>query len=117
MAPFISLSPSMGCTAAHCLAEVYAVLTGMPGKDRVSPDEALLFIADVRERLAIIAPAEADYMAVITSAGKSGLVDGGIYDALLAQCALSGKAGALYTWNAKHFVRLGSHVARIVKRP
>jgi hypothetical protein len=31
-------------TAAHCLAELYAVLTGMPGRERASPDEAMLFI-------------------------------------------------------------------------
>ena len=117
IALFISLNSDTGCTAAHCLAEVYAVLTGMPGKDRVSPDEALVFIADVRERLAVITLAEADYNMVITNAGKSGLVGGGFYDALLAQCALNGKAGALYTWNVKHFVRLGRNVAEIVKRP
>ena len=39
--------------AAHTLAEVYAGLTGMPGKDRVSGDEALLFIQDVRQRLTL----------------------------------------------------------------
>ncbi len=27
------------CTGAHALAEVYSVLTGMPGKNRVRPDE------------------------------------------------------------------------------
>ena len=48
----LSLNPLTGCTAVHCLAEVYAVLTGMPGKNRASPDAALLFLADVRDRLA-----------------------------------------------------------------
>ena len=30
------------CTAAHCLAEVYSVLTGMPGKDRESGRSAAI---------------------------------------------------------------------------
>ncbi len=117
MALFIRLSKKTGCTAAHCLAEVYSVLTGMPGKDRVSPDEALLFLADVRERLAVVTLTEKDYVDVITGAANGGLVGGGIYDALVAGCALNAKAEAIYTWNVKHFTRLGSDVAALVKRP
>ena|ERR1017187_9498822 len=117
MALFIRLNKKTGCTAAHCLAEVYSVLTGMPGKDRVSPDEALLFLADVRERLAVITLTETDYADVITNAAKGGLVGGGIYDALLARGALNAKVEVLYTWNVKHFTRLGSDVAALVQRP
>lgn len=117
LALFISLTKKSGCTAAHCLAEVYAVLTGMPGKDRVTPDEALLFLADVRARLAVISLSESDYVEVLAGAAKSGLVGGGIYDALLAQCALNARSGVLYTWNAKHFTRLGTSVAALVRRP
>jgi predicted nucleic acid-binding protein len=117
LALFISLTKKSGCTAAHCLAEVYAVLTGMPGKDRVTPDEALLFLADVRARLAVISLSESDYVEVLAGAAKSGLVGGGIYDALLAQCALNARSGVLYTWNVKHFTRLGASVAALVRRP
>lgn len=114
---FVSLNKKAGCTAAHCLAEVYAVLTGMPGKDRVSPDEALLFLADVRERLTIISLIENDYAEVILNAGRAGLVGGGIYDALLARCALNAGCKAIYTWNVKHFTRLDAGIAALVRRP
>ena len=117
LALFISLNKKSGCTAAHCLAEVYAVLTGMPGKDRVTPDEALLFLADVRARLAVISLAESDYVDVLASAAKNGLVGGGIYDALLAKCALNARSAVLYTWNVKHFTRLDPKVATLVRRP
>jgi predicted nucleic acid-binding protein len=40
---------------AHSLAEVYATLTGMPGKNRAGPDETLLFLGNIRERLTVIA--------------------------------------------------------------
>lgn len=117
IALFTSLDPESGCTAAHCLAEVYAVLTGMPGKDRVSPEEALLFLTDVRERLAIVSLSVDDHLAAITSAAASGVVGGGIYDALLSRCAVQARVDALYTWNLKHFTRHGGDVAALVKRP
>ena len=44
-----------GCCAAHSLAEVYAALTRMPGKHRISGEQTMLFIADIRERLSVIA--------------------------------------------------------------
>ena len=70
---------STGCTAAHCLAEVYSVLTGMPGKDRVSPHEALLFLGDVRQRLAIISLDDTEYFVVLESAAAAAVAGGSIY--------------------------------------
>jgi predicted nucleic acid-binding protein len=89
----------------------------MPGKDRVSPDEAILFLSDVRTRLAVVSPTETDYMSAIATAARSGVTGGGLYDALLARCALKAKADWLYTWNVKHFTRLGADLAARVKRP
>jgi predicted nucleic acid-binding protein len=117
LALFIKLNKQTGCTAAHCLAEVYAVLSGMPGKDRVSPDEAILFLSDVRTRLAVVSLTETDYMSAIATAARSGVTGGGLYDALLARCALKAKVDWLYTWNVKHFTRLGADLAARVKWP
>lgn len=117
LALFIGLNKKSGCTAAHCLAEVYAVLTGMPGKDRVTADEALLFLGDVRTRLAVINLSDSDYVTVLENAAKNGLIGGGIYDALLAQCAQNARSDVIYTWNVKHFLRLGADVAARVRRP
>jgi predicted nucleic acid-binding protein len=114
---FTGLSRKSGCTAAHCLAEVYAVLTGMPGKDRASADEALLFLADVRARLTIVSLSEDDYVTAMAAAAARGVVGGGIYDALLARCAMKAKVDALYTWNLKHFHRQGSDIAARATRP
>ena len=114
---FLTLNTRTGCTAAHCLAEVYSVLTGMPGKNRVSPDEALLFLADVRATLALVSLTSPEYSKAIAKAAALGISGGGIYDALLAQCALKVNASALYTWNEKHFTRQGAEVSAIVRRP
>ena len=114
---FLTLNTRTGCTAAHCLAEVYSVLTGMPGKNRVSPDEALLFLADVRAALALVSLTSAEYSKAIAKAAALGISGGGIFDALLSQCALKVNASALYTWNEKHFTRQGAEVSAIVRRP
>lgn len=109
--------PRTGATAAHCLAEIYFVLTGMPGKDRVGPHEALLFLGDVRERLATIALPESDYFAVLESAASTGVASGSIYDAIIAQCALKADAQTLYTWNVRHFRRVDQRLAARVREP
>jgi len=52
---FIQFTQSTGCCGAHSLAEVYATLTRMPGKRRISGEQAMLFIGNIRDRLSIIA--------------------------------------------------------------
>jgi hypothetical protein len=42
---------------------------------------------------------------------------GAIYDLIVAGCALKAKAQTIYTWNLKHFNRLGPDVASRVKTP
>lgn len=108
---------SSGCTAAHCLVEVYSVLTRMPGKDRVSPHEALLFLADVRQRLATITLDGTEYCAMLEGAAATGVAGGSIHDAVIAQCALKAGVRILYTWNLRHFRRLGEQIAARVRAP
>jgi predicted nucleic acid-binding protein len=108
---------STACTAAHCLAEIYAVVTGMPGKNRASPDEALLFLRDVRDRLTMVTLDDIEYFKVLEDAAAIAISGGTTYDAIIAQCALKAKAQTIYTWNVKHFNRLGEPVAARVRQP
>lgn len=114
---FVSQEKGGGCAAAHSLAEVYSVLTGMPGKERASGDEALLFLGNVRDRLTIVNLDPDEYFRVAEAAAGAGLTGGGIYDAILGHCALKAKAESIYTWNIKHFARLGEDIAGRVKTP
>ena len=114
---FSQQQKSTACTAAHCLAEVYAVVTGMPGKDRASPDEALLFLHDIRKHLSSVALDESEYFKVLEDAAAAGIVGGSAYDAIIAHCALKANAQSIYTWNVKHFNRLGETVAARVRQP
>ncbi len=114
---FLSLDKRTGCTAAHCLTEIYATLTGMPGKDRVTGDEALLFLGNVRDRLTIVALEPEECFDAIDAANGVGVLGGGIYDALIGHSALKVRAQIIYTWNMKHFKRLVPDVASRVRTP
>ncbi len=105
------------CCGAHSLVEVYATLTRMPGKHRVSSDQAMLFIADIQERLTTVALTAEEYADMLQQFSAMGIIGGAVYDALLASCALKSKAKTLYTWNLRHYERLGTDVSRILKTP
>ena len=114
---FIQFDQSTGCCGAHSLVEVYATLTRMPGKRRISGEQAMLFIGNIRERLSIVALNSEEYADALEASAALGIVGGGIYDALLAQCALKTKAEAIYTWNTRHYTLCGREVAGRLRTP
>jgi predicted nucleic acid-binding protein len=114
---FIQFDKSTGCCGAHSLAEVYSTLTRMPGKHRISGEQAMLFIGSIRERLSIIALTGDEYADALQAVAALGIVGGGIYDALLARCATKAKAEAIYTWNGRHYALCGPDVVRRLRTP
>jgi predicted nucleic acid-binding protein len=106
-----------GCTAAHCLVETYAVVTGMTGKNRASPDDALLFLNAVCDRLTMVTLDGGEFVDVLSTASTEGIIGGTTYDALIGRCALKADAKVLYTWNTKHFKRIGGQVAARLREP
>jgi predicted nucleic acid-binding protein len=117
LAAYLRADPSQGACAAHSLAEVYATLTSMPGPNRLSSDQVLLVLDDIRERLTVIALDSEEYRAAIGGAEEEDILGGTVYDALIAHCALKSKAAVIYTWNLKHFRRVGPEVARRARTP
>jgi AbrB family looped-hinge helix DNA binding protein len=117
LALFVRLSASTGCCGAHSLAEVYATLTRMPGKHRISGEQAMLFIGSIRERLMIVPLDGDDYAQALKSAAALGIVGGNIYDALLAHCAIKAKAESIYSWNTRHFAHCGPQVVKRLRTP
>jgi predicted nucleic acid-binding protein len=117
IALFVRFPREEVCCAAYSLAEVYAVLTGMPGRHRVGVDEAVLFIGNIRERLTLVTLTAHEYMATIEAASALGLAGGAIHDALRGRCALNSAAKSIYTWNLEDFKRLGPDLARRVRTP
>ena len=108
--------PEAGC-GAHSLVEVYSTLTRMPGKHRISGDQAMLFISNIRERLTVIGLTPDEYADMLQSSSERGIVGGTIYDALLAACAMKAGAKKLFTWNLRHYSQFGPEVTRILQTP
>jgi predicted nucleic acid-binding protein len=114
---FLRFKRNEVCCGAHSLAEIYSSLTGRTSRDRVSGDEAMLFLGDVRQRLTIIHLDDRDYFTALEASAALGIAGGAIYETMLAHSALKAKAQAIYTWNAKDFTRLGPEIAGRVKVP
>ena len=114
---FLRFGRKAACCGAPSLAEVYAVLTGMPAPRRVGPDAAGLFLDSIRENLTLVALDEVDYLRTTQSAAGVRVVGGAIYDAILGRCAVKARAEILYTWNTQDFLRLPSAIADRVRRP
>jgi predicted nucleic acid-binding protein len=103
---FLRFPKSEVSCSGHSLLEVYSSLTGMPGKRRASPDEAMLFLKQVREQFTIVTLRENDYAELLQSSAAAQVAGGAIYDGQLVQCALKVKAEVLYTWNVRDFRRI-----------
>jgi predicted nucleic acid-binding protein len=108
---FVEADKRRDCCAGHSLAEVYATMTRLPGRHRLSGEQVLLFLESIRERLSLITLTGDEYYAAIKEAAAAGIVGGTIYDALIARCALKAKADVLYSWNARHFQQFGVSIA------
>lgn len=114
---FVGADRRRDCCAAHSLAEVYSTMTRLPGRHRLSGEQVLLFLENIRERLSLIALTGQEYHAAIKDAAEAGVVGGTIYDGLIARCALKAKAEAIYTWNTGHFGQFGVAIANRLKTP
>jgi predicted nucleic acid-binding protein len=114
---FLRSDRGKACCGAHSLAELYAFVTRAPGKYRVSGDQAMLFVATVREQLALITLTDDEYYGALGDAAATGVTGGTIYDALLGACAMKARAGTIYTWNLKHYQQLGPEIARKLRTP
>jgi predicted nucleic acid-binding protein len=101
----------------HTMAEVYATMTALPVKPPIPPEQAVLFIGEIRTRLALISLEEEEYYGVIQDAAERGLSSGRIYDALLLRCAAKTKAETIYTWNLKHFERVAPELTLRMRNP
>ena len=114
---YLKATPSNGACAAHTLAELYATVTRLPGNQRMSCEQALLFVDDVRGRLSIIALNPEDYYSALLLAADENVTGGTVYDMLLAHCARKVNAEIVYTWDFRDFARLGKDIAHRLRTP
>ncbi|HYX00421.1 MAG TPA: PIN domain-containing protein [Candidatus Elarobacter sp.] len=114
---FASAEKKHSCCGIHTLAEVYAVMTTLPVKPMIPPEQALLFVEEVRNRLALFSLSADEYFTAIQNAASRGFTGGRIYDALLLACAAKSKADAVFTWNLKHYQSLAPALAPRIQTP
>ena len=101
----------------HSLAEVYGVMTALPVKPMIPPEQALLFVEEVRDRLTLVSLSPEEYFTAIQDTASRGFTGGRIYDSLLLACAAKCKAQAVYTWNLKHYQFLAPGLAPRIQTP
>jgi predicted nucleic acid-binding protein len=114
---FVHFDKTTGCCGAHSLIEVFSTLTRMPGKHRISGEQAMLFIGEIRQRLSLIALDGEEYAAALETCAARGIVGGTVYDAMLAHCALKAEAETIYTWNERHYAQCGPEITRRLRTP
>ena len=102
----VSATPEEACCAAHSLVELYAVMTRLPVRPMVPPDQALLFVQEAIVRLSTIALDGGEYATALEDAARRGIAGGRMYDALLLHCARKAGAERILTWNVSDFRRI-----------
>ena len=104
--------------ASHTLAELYAVLTTLPLKPRISPLTAWRLVHDNVETSAkIISLSPSDYKDTIKYMSELGLTGGIIYDALIVKAAQKSGVERLLTFNADDFIRVWTQGERYITIP
>lgn len=102
---------------AHTLAEVYAVLSRLPGGRRQRPELAERLVRQIADRVTVVPLTAEEYLDTIRSAARSGVAGGTIYDALLLTCARKVNTDRIYTWNVRHFQRVAPDLAEKIVAP
>ena len=62
----------------------------------------MLFVSDICDRLSVISLSGDEYADALRASSVSGIVGGGIYDAMLAHCAIKAKAESIYSWTTRN---------------
>ncbi len=104
--------------ACHSIAELYAVLSALPTKPRISPGAAWRLVHENIEAIGkIVSLTAAEYSSVIKKISERGLVGGITYDALIAKVAEKSKVEQLLTLNSDHFKRVWPEGEKIIVSP
>ena len=104
--------------AAHTIAELYAVLSTLPIKPRISPIIARKLISENIETVAkIISLTPREYVSVIKQISELGLAGGITYDALIAKVAQKANVERLLTLDTNHFTRVWPDGDKLIVMP
>ncbi len=102
--------------SGHSLVELYAVLTRLPRKPAIVPNDALRLIQEnVTSHARVAALSDVEYKLLIELLAKNGITGGSVYDAVIARVAELNVVDYLVTLNVSDFQRVWpAGAARIV---
>jgi predicted nucleic acid-binding protein len=104
--------------ASHTLAELYAVLSTLPIKPRITPlIVRKLIIENIEPNSKFISLTPGEYKSVIKQISELGLAGGIIYDALIAKVAQKSRVERLLTLNIDDFNRAWPGGEKIISLP
>jgi hypothetical protein len=92
----------------HSYAEVYAVMSGKPGKPRLRPADVDAMVDRLDRVFTPISLTRREYRTLIQESASRGVPAGRLYDALILGCGIKSDAATLYTLNEKDFKSLAS---------
>ena len=102
-----------GFVATHTLAEVYAVLTRLPGPDQVPSSMAWRLITEnVLKDFTVVGLSPKEYANTLAEVAANGVEGGKTYDALILAAAAKSGADRIYTTNVRHFQDLAGDQLR-----
>lgn len=104
--------------ASHTIAELYAVLSTLPIKPRISPAVTWKLIHENIEAITkIVSLTPAEYISTIKEISELGLAGGITYDALIVKVAQKSKVERLLTINIDHFKRVWPEGKKVIIEP
>jgi predicted nucleic acid-binding protein len=107
-----------GVVSAHALAELYAILTRLPIRPKISAKLAGRLIKDnVLDVFEVIPLSAADYLEIIDYLSENNVIGGVTYDALHLQAAWKTNVDQVITINDKDFRRIYPHFADKIVSP
>jgi predicted nucleic acid-binding protein len=92
--------------AAHSVAELYAVMTRLPVRPRITPEQGLLFVENVRDYFSLVTLSAAEQFEAAAEAARRGLGGAKVYDLLTLKCAAKSGAERAYALDLAGFARL-----------
>jgi predicted nucleic acid-binding protein len=98
--------------AAHAVAELYAVMTRLPVRPRITPEQGLLFVENVRDHFSVVTLSAAEQFEAAAEAARRGLGGGKVYDLLTLRCALKAGTERVYVLNLQGFMRMAPQEIR-----
>jgi predicted nucleic acid-binding protein len=114
---FAAASKKTSACGIHSLAEVYAVMSSLPVRPMIPPEQAMLFVQEAHGRLTPISLNDQEYFRAVQECAEQKLSGGRVYDALLLAAAAKSGARTIFTWNVKHFRAIAPHLASRIRTP